>query len=168
MAYIDSFVASRLIRNMSKSVNESWYKRPPKVPDRTSAGGVVVRRENDKILIALVNEGEIKDYILPKGKVEKGETLEEAAVREIGEEAGFKSLKLHGFLGQESRLNYTKDKWITTHYFLFSSDEKNPVPTDTRHEYQTLWFPIDKLPEMFWPEQKRLVEANIEKIKKSV
>ncbi|MEQ1876701.1 MAG: NUDIX domain-containing protein [Bdellovibrionia bacterium] len=147
-------------------IDKSWYKRMSGVPDRTSAGGVIVRVDGDKTLVALVREGDDADYILPKGKVEKGESLEEAAEREIGEEAGISKLEQLAFLGVESRMTYKKDKWVTTHYFLFRTPQIVAKPTDDAHDYETEWFDIRKLPEMLWPEQKALIVDNLEKILK--
>jgi 8-oxo-dGTP pyrophosphatase MutT (NUDIX family) len=53
-----------------------------------SAGGVVYRRTKDnKIELMLIEDRYLKAS-LPKGKQEKGETMEETALREIREETG--------------------------------------------------------------------------------
>ena len=119
-------------------------------------------------MIALVREGAIKDYVLPKGKVEDGESFEEAARREIEEEAGVSELKLLAELGSESRLNYEKTKWVTTHFFLFSTTQVQTFATDSSRDYSTQWYDIDQLPEMYWREQKELILKNLELIKKLV
>ena len=149
-------------------IDKSWYKKPPGISLRTSAGGVVARAQGDKIVIALVTEGKEKEYILPKGKVEEGESIEEAAAREIGEEAGVSKLELLTMLGKESRLTYKRDKWVTTTYFLFRTTQIETKPTDKKHDYKTEWFDLEKLPKMLWPEQKNLIVANKDKIKKLV
>ena len=59
-----------------------------------SAGGVVVR--DGRIL--LVHRGRYDDWSLPKGKLEEGETWEEAALREVWEETGLRC-ELGAFLG---------------------------------------------------------------------
>ncbi len=147
-------------------VDESWYTRPEGLPDRTSAGGVVVRREDDRLLIALVGgEGARTGYILPKGGVEPGETLVEAARREIGEEAGLSQLVFLGELGAQARLNWARTCWTTVHYFLFSTQQVEGRPTDEDYDYRLEWFPLDALPDLFWPEQQRLIETNREAIK---
>ena len=58
-----------------------------------SAGGLVVNKKN-KVL--WINRN--KHWDLPKGKVEAGESLENAAIREVTEETGIRKLKITGDL----------------------------------------------------------------------
>jgi 8-oxo-dGTP diphosphatase len=51
-----------------------------------AAGGVVVRDG----LVALVHRPRYDDWTLPKGKLDAGESFEEAALREIDEETGLR------------------------------------------------------------------------------
>jgi ADP-ribose pyrophosphatase YjhB (NUDIX family) len=147
-------------------IDESWYKRPPKIALRTSAGGVIIRFEQGMAYIALVEEQPFGIYILPKGGVELGEDRLAAAQREIDEEAGLNELQFIEYLGTRERLSFDKKKWITTHYYLFTTDQKEGKPTDPEHAYTCEWFPIDELPEMLWPEQRELLENCREKIEK--
>jgi 8-oxo-dGTP pyrophosphatase MutT (NUDIX family) len=54
------------------------------------AGGGLVRNEDNEILL-IFRRGM---WDLPKGKLDKGETLEQCAVREVQEETGLKNVKL--------------------------------------------------------------------------
>jgi 8-oxo-dGTP pyrophosphatase MutT (NUDIX family) len=56
--------------------------------EQVSAGGVVYRRREKKIEVALISVGEPARWQLPKGLVGRGETPEEAALREVAEETG--------------------------------------------------------------------------------
>ena len=51
-----------------------------------AAGGVVVR--DGEVLV--VHRPEYDDWTLPKGKLDPGETFEQAALREVEEETGFR------------------------------------------------------------------------------
>lgn len=140
-------------------IDESWYFKPAGIPTRRAAGGVVARLIDAQWHIALAHEAEYDDYVLPKGGIDKGETPEQAAIREIEEEAGVTGLRCLGLLGTCERLNFARTKWVATDYFLFITEDVGGKPTDTRkHSQPAAWFPLDKLPEnMFWPEQKRLL-----------
>ncbi len=59
-----------------------------------AAGGVVVRDG----LVLLVHRARYDDWSLPKGKLEPGETWEDAALREVWEETGVRCT-LGEFLG---------------------------------------------------------------------
>lgn len=56
--------------------------------EQVSAGGVVYRRRGVETEVALISVGEQERWQLPKGLVGRGETPEEAALREVREETG--------------------------------------------------------------------------------
>ena len=120
----------------------------------------MVRRDaSGRIHVALVRgEGDGAGYILPKGGVDRGESIEQAARREIEEEAGLGRLRLLERLGSRARLSYDRRRWIITHYFLFETDQEEARPTDPHVPYATDWHPLDApIPELFWPEQQHLL-----------
>jgi 8-oxo-dGTP diphosphatase len=55
-----------------------------------AAGGVVLERVPEGIRMALIHRPKYDDWTLPKGKVDPGETHEEAALREVEEETGLR------------------------------------------------------------------------------
>jgi len=56
--------------------------------EQTSAGGVVYRRREGRVEVALISVGEQNRWQLPKGLVGRGESPLEAALREVREETG--------------------------------------------------------------------------------
>jgi 8-oxo-dGTP diphosphatase len=53
-----------------------------------AAGGLVYRPRDDAIEIAVVHRPKYDDWTLPKGKLDEGESEEQAALREVEEETG--------------------------------------------------------------------------------
>lgn len=62
-----------------------------------AAGGIVLRRGSTP-LIAVVRQRKRNEWVLPKGKLDDGETPKEAAHREVLEETGH-DVAVHEFLG---------------------------------------------------------------------
>jgi 8-oxo-dGTP pyrophosphatase MutT (NUDIX family) len=58
---------------------------------QVSAGGVAYRTERGKTQVALIRVGTELRWQLPKGRVDAGESPEEAALREVQEETGLKA-----------------------------------------------------------------------------
>lgn len=58
------------------------------VRDAVAAGGVVYRRHDGRVEVVLVSRPRARLWVLPKGRPEPGETLEQAALREVTEETG--------------------------------------------------------------------------------
>ena len=75
----------------------AWLRRHVR-----AAGGVLVRDGR----VALVHRPKYDDWSLPKGKLNEGETWEDAAVREVREETGY-NVALHDEL---SSVEYTDPK----------------------------------------------------------
>lgn len=96
------------------------------------AAGGVVRNKNGEILFI----HRIGRWDLPKGKIEKGESLEQAALREIEEETGLKELILEEFINNTFHL-YTErngDKILKTTYWFRMNYVGNETPTPQTEE----------------------------------
>jgi 8-oxo-dGTP pyrophosphatase MutT (NUDIX family) len=64
-----------------------------------TAGGIVFRRGKENIEILLIQDAKDR-WTIPKGHIEEGETAQQTARREIGEEAGLQSVDILGWLGK--------------------------------------------------------------------
>ena len=150
-------------------IDKSWYIKPknPNFSSSVAAGGIVVRKEKGKFLVALIGTDFYKDYMFPKGRQEDGEEIEITARREIAEETGLSNLKLICELGITERLSFEKNDWKTIHYYLFQTDDVSGKQNLQKgeEELKLSWFDIDSLPLLFWPEQKELIEENKKRIK---
>jgi 8-oxo-dGTP pyrophosphatase MutT (NUDIX family) len=66
-----------------------------------TAGGIVFRHAKDGNGVEILLIQDAKDrWTIPKGHIEEGETAQQTARREIGEEAGLKEVDLLGWLGK--------------------------------------------------------------------
>ncbi len=118
-----------------------------------SAGGVVYRWRNSNLEIVLVGRARPERWSLPKGTPQKGETLEEAAQREVQEETGLE-VRIIRPLGS---INY----WFvlggvrhfkTVYFYLMEAIGGDISRHDWEHEF-VQWFPIEEA-------KQRLTYAN--------
>jgi 8-oxo-dGTP pyrophosphatase MutT (NUDIX family) len=63
-------------------------KKPARTETQISAGGAVLRNGAGGIEVALISTGSPARWQLPKGLIDKDETPESAALREVREESG--------------------------------------------------------------------------------
>ena len=70
-------------------------------PDYYVAAGGIIRR-GDEVL--LLYKPKLNEFVLPKGHVEAGETLEQTAVREVQEETGYGNVRILALLGEPQPL----------------------------------------------------------------
>ena len=56
-----------------------------------SAGGVVYKKAGGEVWWLVCKHSGYKKWVLPKGRIDEGETTEQTAVREVGEETGIKA-----------------------------------------------------------------------------
>lgn len=147
-------------------IDETWYVRPATATrERVASGGVVVRIAGGDLLVVLVREIDtdgvvLEGYVIPKGGVQDGETIDEAAVREIEEEAGLTAVTKLDNLAITERQDSMKTYWAINHYALYLSTQVSGEIKDKEHHFDVGWFPIEQLPPMFWPDERRIIEEN--------
>jgi len=111
-----------------------------------SAGGVIFRKTGSLIEVALIATKNKTIWTLPKGIIDKNESAEMAAVREIREETGLTG-EIIDRLGEKSYWFYLKDENSkckkTVTYFLIRYISGDT--TDFSWEVdEAKWFPIDE------------------------
>ena len=83
-----------------------------------AAGGVVWRRHDGEVQVVLVHRPKYDDWTLPKGKLEPGETHEQAALREVREETGLRCER--GTELAESRYDDAKGRPKLVRYWMMT------------------------------------------------
>ncbi len=71
------------------NLEQCWQKFQSKFKIQEAAGGKVLNLKNEVLFIYRFDK-----WDLPKGKLEKGESIEECAIREVEEECGITQLKI--------------------------------------------------------------------------
>ncbi len=109
-----------------------------------SAGGVIIL--NGKMLLVKFPDG--KGVTFPKGHIEKGETYEQAALREVTEETGFKDLHIVEGLGTVTRPAVENDGTEVIkdiHLFLMKITGEEKGEADEETEWLTIEEALTKL-----------------------
>ena len=111
-----------------------------------AAGGVVVR-DGKMLLLDRPARGEVR---LPKGHVEPGESVREAALREVREESGYADVDIMADLG--TIVNHfvvpERDRDVVREEIFFlmrlQSDERFVQDDHDASQFNTLWVPLDQ------------------------
>ena len=103
-----------------------------------AAGGIVLRRGSTP-LIAVVRQRKRNEWVLPKGKLDDGETPKEAAHREVLEETGH-DVAVHEFLGTLVYQSGGRSKVV--HFWRMEADG-GPVRKLTNDIKAVEWLTLD-------------------------
>jgi 8-oxo-dGTP pyrophosphatase MutT (NUDIX family) len=122
--------------------------KPPVRISYTASGGVLTNAEGTHVLLLIRPERD--EVRLPKGHVEPEETLADAALREVVEEAGYDDIEVIADLGEQLVAFPLDGKVIRRieHYFLLRTrtlhQTDRPQPDD--QQFFTIWVPWDEAP----------------------
>jgi 8-oxo-dGTP pyrophosphatase MutT (NUDIX family) len=102
--------------------------------DETSAGIVLFRRENDKILFLLLHYPSGHwDFV--KGKMEKGETYRETAIRETKEETGISDVNFVDNFEEWIQYNFQFEGELVNKKVVFFLAETKTKEIKISHEH---------------------------------
>lgn len=150
-------VRTRRTRLVRGAVYPRSMARP--VREETSAGGLVLDDKRRAAVIGRRNARGDLIWSLPKGHVEQGESLQQAAVREVSEETGILGRVLAPlgvidfyFTADERRVHKT------VHHFLLLAEEGDLSDDDIEVE-QVAWVPLDELSDrLAYADERRLLD----------
>ncbi|MGO9753695.1 MAG: NUDIX hydrolase [Solirubrobacteraceae bacterium] len=128
-------------------------------PER-SAGGVVVRGEDVVVIVPFKRDTSGNRVLgLPKGHLDGDETIEQAAVREVREEAGVTG-RLIESLG-EARYTYRREGGtVAKHVAFFLFEYLDGDPADHDHEIEEArWMPLREAVDALTYEAERKIAA---------
>ncbi len=121
-------------RPIPSKIQDEMNKRKPKL-----VVGILARNKNKFLLAREVLEGGKEYWIVPGGKVEFGETLEQAAKRELEEETGITTKKLK-FLTHKEAIT-TKYNYHTVIFFYETRTNTIDVGKDIEGKViEAKWF----------------------------
>ena len=130
---------------------------------QVSAGGVAFRKRKKQIEVALISVGGNNRWQLPKGIVDKRESTEDAAVREVREEAGIKTEVVERIDKVEYWYFWNEDgQRIRYHkfvYFYLLRYESGDVRDHDDEVNEARWVEIDEAIKLLaFNSEKRIVE----------
>ena len=108
-----------------------------KLPVVTAAGGMVLNPQKEVLFI--YRNGR---WDLPKGKIEKDESLEDGAVREVEEETGVQNLKVTRFLETTYHVFQRKGKYklkVTYWYEMTTDYTGELIPEESEGIMKVKW-----------------------------
>jgi len=142
--------------------------RPALLKKQTSAGGVIFKKNDNSFQIILISVRNGKAWCLPKGIVDKGETTEEAALKEDSEETGLTG-RIIDKLGDINYWYYIKEENIkcrkTVHFYLMEYVSGDTADHDIEVD-EAAWFSLETaLNKVSFKGDRTMIEKAIEKLR---
>ncbi len=121
-----------------------------------AAGGIVLRHGVTP-LVAVVHQRKRDEWVLPKGKLDVGETVREAAIREVLEETGH-VVATHEFLGMLAYQSGGGSKFV--HFWRMEADGE-PAGKLMKDVKAVVWLPLEEAIERLSREYERAFLAQV-------
>lgn len=132
-----------------------------------TASGLVYDKAENKVL--LIHHNHFNQWIPPGGHYELGEHIEECARREVIEETGIQTIKLHPVFAKAPcpfdihsdivEPNVAKQEGRHYHHdfiYLFEGNSNEPLTPQLEEVSAAKWFPVDELLNFDYPRLHRL------------
>ncbi len=139
-----------------------------KINKVVSAGGVVLWKHDNDIFVCIVKRRNKGVWILPRGRIEKNEDMEETVIREIKEETGIEAKIIkkigvinYSFYSTKDKITYDK----VVHFYLLKLDKQEDfVPNQEIEEKR--WVPLNQVKEILsYEAEKKIIDKVIEYFK---
>ncbi|NLK43304.1 MAG: NUDIX hydrolase [Tissierellia bacterium] len=132
--------------------------------EEVSAGGVVIF-SNTILLLKKFNG----DWVLPKGRIEKNESIKEAALREVLEESGVRA-EILNYIGMVhykfKNLKDNKMVYKTVHWYLMKANSMDCVPQKKEGFVDALFVHIDKAEDLVrYEDEKKIIAKGLKMVK---
>ena len=148
-----------------------FVRRRPSIQEivrETTSGGVVYRRAPDGHLEILLIQDAKNRWTIPKGHVEPNEEPKQTAEREIREETGLQSMRVHHWLGKVN-FRYRRSQTLvlmTMHIYLVQAlgDTDKLNPEDWLSDIK--WFPANiAIEKIAYDDIGKLILVGLKKIR---
>jgi 8-oxo-dGTP pyrophosphatase MutT (NUDIX family) len=141
--------------------------RKPRTETQVSAGGAVLRKGAAGLEVALISVGEPPRWQLPKGLIDRGETPQTAAVREVKEEAGIVATPSdliekveYWYQSKQGNERIRYHKFVN---FFLMWYESGDVSDHDNEVHEARWFPVaDAIPALAFRSERAIVERAAE------
>ncbi len=133
-----------------------------------AAGGVVIKKERGIPKILLIKDS-YGHWTWPKGHMEKKETLEETALREIAEETGQKKTEIVKKIGEQKYIFTLRGKKISkiVYIFLIKAQAREKLVVQASEIEKAKWFRAEEaLEKIEYKGSRALLKKGIEAFKR--
>ena len=134
----------------------------PTAADVLAAGAVLWRPGRHGVELALVHRPKYDDWSFPKGKLDPGESWEEAALREVEEEVGLRC-RLGAELPPVGYRDH-KGREKAVRYWLMEPEDGAAAFTPNDEVDEMRWVDVEAAGILSYPHDKELVQAATERL----